>query len=349
MTHMPVMKLPARLLSITLFVAASLLGCSGDPSGPSSSQGPPASVNGLWMAAASNPALLRLDPSQFLTGAQAPATAISTPSANLFELNGITFDTDGTMWVTSDNDSKLLAFAPASLSRSGSTPASIVITSNDGSLSRPSAIAFDRQHHLWVANFGNHTIVRFESSELARSGAAVSTLLIDTGVNPSSLAFDAAGNLWVASIQSNKIFSYNHVQQQTAGVTEPNIVISTNGASLQHPSGMAFDAAGNLWVGSITNSRIDAFTPAQLAASGSPTPAVTISSNGTSLSGPVSLAFDGEGSLWVMEDGGTLDAFAGAALHASGTPAPALSLTVAGYSLFWDIAFWPKVTGLPIN
>jgi sugar lactone lactonase YvrE len=345
----PIKLSAARFMSIAMVLAASLVGCGYDSSGPGYSQGPPSSVNGLWTVAASNPALLRVDPSQFRSGDQVPATAISTTSASLFELNGITFDTDGTMWVTSDNDSRLLAFAPNSLSRSGSTPADIVITANDGSLSRPTAIAFDKQHHLWVANFGNHTIVRFESSELARSGAAVPTLFIDTGVNPSSLAFDAAGNLWVASIQSNKIFSYNRLQQQTAGVLEPNIVINTNGTSLQHPSGLAFDAAGNLWVGSLTDSRIEAFTPAQLAASGSPTPNVTISSNGSSLSGPVSLAFDGEGSLWVMEDGGRLDAFAGAALHATGAPAPALSLNVTGYSLFWNIAFWPKVSGLPIN
>jgi sugar lactone lactonase YvrE len=345
---MPVIKLPARLLSITMVLAASLVGCGYDSSGPAYSPGPPQSVEGLWTSSASNPALLRLDPSQLLaSGAQFPATAISTPSAALFELNGIAFDTDGSMWVTSDNDSRLVAFAPTSLARTGATPATIVITSNDGSLSRPASIAFDKQHRLWVANFGNHTVVRYESSELTRSGAAASTLFIDTGVNPSALAFDAAGNLWVASIQANKIFSYNHLQQQTAGVLEPNIVITTNGTSLQHPSGLAFDAAGNLWVGSLTNDVIESFTPAQLAVSGSPNPNVTLS--GESIAGPVSLAFDGDGSLWMLDDAGTLDKFARLSLQQTGAPRPALSLTVTGYSLLWNIAFWPKVAALPLN
>ncbi|HST07520.1 MAG TPA: NHL repeat-containing protein [Gemmatimonadaceae bacterium] len=337
--------------AIAALLAVSLSACGYDTSGPGYSSNPPGSVDGLWTGAASNPALLRLDPSQLLaSGAITAATAVTTSSAALFELDGVTFDTDGTMWVTSDNDSRLLAFAPASLAQSGTKPANIVITANDGSLNRPAAIAFDKQHHLWVANFGNHTIVRFESSELASSGAAASTLFIDTGVNPSALAFDASGNLWVASIQSNKIFSYNHLQQQTAGVLEPNIVINTNGTSVQHPSGLAFDAAGNLWVASLTNSLIDAFTPAQLTASGSPNPTITLSSNAAgSLAGPVSLAFDSDGSLWVMEDGGTLNKFARASLQQSGAPAPALTLTVTGYSLFWNVAFWPKVAGLPIN
>ena len=207
------------------------------------------------------------------------------------------------MWVTSDNDSRLLAFAPASLSQSGAKPANIVITANDGSLDRPAAVAFDKQHHLWVANFGNHTIVRFEElGARDKRCRRLDSIHRHRRQSRARSRSSAAGNLWVASIQSNKIFSYNHLQQQTAGVLEPNIVINTNGASLQHPSGLAFDVAGNLWVASLTNSRIDAFTPARvLAASGSPAPNITLSSNGTALCGPVSLAFDGDGGLWVME------------------------------------------------
>jgi hypothetical protein len=50
-----------------------------------------------------------------------------------------------------------------------------------------------------------------------------------------------------------------------------------------------------------------------------------------------------------MEDGGALDKFARTSLQQSGAPAPALVLTVTGYSLFWNIAFWPRVAGLPLN
>jgi sugar lactone lactonase YvrE len=330
-----------------LFVAAS--SCGYDSSAPYTAA--PSAVNGLWMSPAVNPAVLRFDPSQLLMGGRrAPATAISTASADLVDLNGLAFDSDGTMWVASSDDSLLIAFTPSSLAMSGGRAANRVISSNERSLSRPVAIAFDKQQRLWVANFGNHTVVRFERSQVAMSGPAVPTLAINTGVNPSSLAFDAAGNLWVASIQANKIFSYSRVQQETAGVTEPHIVISTNGTSIQHPSGMAFDAAGNLWVASLTDARVDAFTPAQLAAGGSPDPFVTISSNNGSINEPGALAFDNEGSLWVMATGdGTVWKFPRASLQQTGAPAPALSLNPAGYTLFWGMAFWPKPAGLPLN
>jgi sugar lactone lactonase YvrE len=336
------------VLGLASFAVAILSGCSYDSSAPYNPT--PYTADGLWTSPSVNPAVLRFDAAQLLAGGRTvPATTISTASANLFDLNGLAFDSDGTIWVASSDDSLLIAFAPASLLNSGGAAATTVISTNDRSLSRPVAIAFSKQHRLWVANFANHTIVRFDHSELEKSGSAQSILAINTGVNPSSLAFDAAGNLWVASIQANKIFSYNPLQQETAGVTAPAIVINTDGTSLQHPSGMAFDKDGNLWVASLTNARIDAYTPAQLAAGGSPTPVVTISSTDGTINEPVGLAFDNDGSLWMMGSDGRLSKFARSALQQSGSPAPALTLSAAGYTLFWNIAFWPKPIGLPLN
>jgi hypothetical protein len=69
------------------------------------------------------------------------------------------------------------------------------------------------------------------------------------------------------------------------------------------------------------------FTKAQLSASGSPTPAVTISATkvGTykSLDGPYSLAFDSSGDLWVENfNGNTTVEFGRDQLSTSGSPTP---------------------------
>lgn len=82
----------------------------------------PAFEDALWTVSAGSPAILHLAPTQLLTdGNRTPATSISTPSAQLSELNGIAFDADGTMWVTSQHDSTLVAFAPTSLERLSSS------------------------------------------------------------------------------------------------------------------------------------------------------------------------------------------------------------------------------------
>lgn len=92
-----------------------------------------------------------------------------------------------------------------------------------------------------------------------------------------------------------------------------------------------------------------AYSPAQLAVGGALAPHVVITSNGGSLDIPLGLAFDGDGSLWVLGGTGTLTKFAKTSLAASGAPVPAARLHIHGYSLFWSVAFWPKPAGLPLH
>ena len=327
------------------------LGCGYDSTTPYPSPAPGASVReGLWTASGSNPAILRLEPGQLLTsGSRMPATAITTSSADLFNLNGIAFDVDGTMWVTSEDDSTLVAFAPASLTRSGSAAAAILISSNNGSLSAPRGLAFDKQHRLWVANFGNGTLVRFDPAQLGSSGAPVPAVTISGLGKPNALAFDAAGSLWVADGGRNKVASFGEDQIAASGFLAPRVVIAAKAASLASPLGLAFDADGNLWVGNVGNQTVVAFSPAQLAAGGTIDPQVVLSSNAGSLTIPAGLAFDADGSLWVMGGTGALEKFPKSALNATGAPAPGIHIDVAGYVLFSSVAFWPTPEALPLN
>jgi sugar lactone lactonase YvrE len=337
----------------TTFVAAFTVavGCGYDSTTPYAAPEPnPTVQEGLWTASASNPAILRLSPNQLLTtGDRVPATKISTPSAELFDLNGIAFDADGTLWVTSQNDSMLVAFAPASLTRSGSAAATIVISPNNGSLSAPTGLAFDRQHRLWVANSANGTVVRFDPAQLRSSGSPVPAVTISGLGKPVALAFDANGSLWVSDARRFKIASFSEIQIAASGFLAPQVVISSLAATLSSPAGIAFDADGNLWVGNVGNQTVVAFSPAQLAATGSPVPSVVLSSNAGSLNIPSGLAFDSDGSLWVLGGAGALEKFPRAALGATGSPAPSVRIGLSGYVLFWSVAFWPTPAALPLN
>jgi len=303
--------------------------------------------DGLWTASGGSPAILHLAPTQLLTdGNRTPATSISTSSAQLSELNGIAFDADGTMWVTSQHDSTLLAFAPASLAHSGSADATILISG--AALGGPTGLAFDRQHRLWVANLDHGSVVRFDPAQLASSGSPVPSVIIAGLGQPAALAFDAAGSLWVSDIRRNKIASFSEAQISASGFLAPQVVISALATSLQNPAGIAFDADGNLWVANTSNQTVVAFSPSQLAATGSPAPHVVLSTN-ASLGNPAGLAFDADGALWVVGDADAVEKFPKASLGATGAPAPSVRLTLASYTLFWNVAFWPKPSGLPLN
>ena len=106
------------------------------------------------------------------------------------------------------------------------------------------------------------------------------------------------------------------------------MTLSATAGSLSGPNSLAFDLAGNLWVANNANNTVVEFTPAQLGASGSPTPAAILSATGGSLDEPSGLAFGPSGNLWVANNGNnTVVEFTPAQLAASGSPAPAVTLS----------------------
>jgi sugar lactone lactonase YvrE len=321
------------------------------PSPPPPPPPPSAPSADLWTASALEPAILRLSARQLEQGGSlVAATRLTTPSADLFRANSVAFDADGTLWVASPDDSLLVAFPPVTLGASGSRDAAVVITSRRGSLSTPTALAFDGERRLWVANFTNGTLVRFDRAQLASGGAAEPAVVISGSGGPRGLAFDAAGSLWVSDGQSNRLLKYTATQLASSGAPEPDVVLGAIGESLATPSGLAFDASGNLWVANLDGQSVVGFSPGQLAASGSPAPHVTLSptSSGRPVL-PVGLAFDGEGSLWVVSGDGVIYEYDRSVLGATGAPRPRVELTIEGHSLLWSAAFWPRPAGLPLR
>ncbi len=149
-----------------------------------------------------------------------------------------------------------------------------------------------------------NTVVELRPDQLLVDGAPTPNVTI-TGLDaPIGVAFDAAGNLWVANGNLNTVVMFSPAQLVVGGALVPEVTISANAGSLDFPTGVAFDAAGNFWVSNLVSSTVVKFTLSQLAVSGSPVPDVTISANAGSLDGPVGLAFDNSGDLWVENIGG---------------------------------------------
>ncbi|MCA8023611.1 NHL repeat-containing protein [Burkholderia metallica] len=125
--------------------------------------------------------------------------------------------------------------------------------------------------------------------------------------NHASLAVDATGIIYVADAGNNKIrkISMNGVVTTIAGSGQPG---STDGAGTEatfdHPSGIAVDLAGNLYVADTANNKVRKITPAglvtTLAGSGK-----TGSTDGVgvdvSFNHPMGIAVDGAGSLYVAD------------------------------------------------
>src|SRR5689334_21057890 len=98
---------------------------------------------------------------------------------------------------------------------------------------------------LYIGNWGNNTVVRFD-------GRGKPTIFADAsaGLNqPQGLAFDSKGNLFVGNSGNNTI-----IKLDPAGH-------GTFFAACKSPSGLAFDSQGNLFASDAAGNRIWRFDP----------------------------------------------------------------------------------------
>lgn len=181
---------------------------------------------------------------------------------------------------------------------------------------------------LWIANGAN--VVEYIPSQLTAGVAAtVPHLAINSAVfgAPQGVTFDSAGNLWVMDVagvvngvkDTPALFKFSAAQLAALGTNDaPTPVATITSTGMAAPQQSVFDAAGNQWVANHDANAILVFTAAQLALTGdNPTvPAVTLSS--TAFNGPLGIAFDSAGNLWVANNGGVAGEN-GAAASAAGT------------------------------
>lgn len=266
---------------------------------------------------------------------------------------GIAFDTNGDLWVSTDHADSLKMFTVAQRNDANAVTAPTrSLVSAD--LSSPQVLAFDSHGNLWVAD-ENNGLLEFTAAQLAAAnGTPVSANVRLTDTLPPStgtyaIVFDGAGNAWVGENNSDNIIEYTVAQLAASGSPTPNVRLGvdqsagslvhggagtaqasarTNGIvgfgiltePINDPDALAFDSQGNLWVANYRNENVIAYSPAQRATSGNPTPLITI---GIPNSDPFGLAFDKEGGLWVSDDfDGRVLGFTAAQIAASGAPVP---------------------------
>ncbi|MGH9108682.1 MAG: IPT/TIG domain-containing protein [Acidimicrobiales bacterium] len=245
------------------------------------------------------------------------------------------------MYVGNPGSSSILGFH---LPATGDVAPAVTVSS-PGDLA-PSQLAFSAGGDLWSANGvqgTNKTLTAFTPAQLAAGGTATPAVTITTPGAPYGLAFDGQGDLWATEQTAHELVEYAPGQLTASGAPAPVLVISNDAStSLKDPRALAFDAGGDLWV-TTTNGgpgHVVEYTPAQLAAGGAPTPAVTLTSLGDN---PGGLAFDTAGDLWVTVftgvPGPTVLGFAPAQLAASGSPVPEKKFTT---HTSWGLAFDPS-------
>jgi sugar lactone lactonase YvrE len=177
-----------------------------------------------------------------------------------------------------------------------------------------------------VALDSSGTITTYPAGSTGNVAPTTTTHTASTSAYQSDL--DPSGNVWVVGSNPPALTEYTQAELGAGGT--PNPAVSITGVSIGNPTSLAFDAAGDAWVGD--GNKVVEFTPAQLATSGTPTPAVTLNSDTAGdLSNAIGLAFSPSGDLWVSNYNNLLASslieYTPKQLATSGTPTPNAIIT----------------------
>ncbi len=166
---------------------------------------------------------------------------------------------------------------------------------------------------LWIANGTN--VLEYVPSQLAGGTSAAPPHLVNSSPvfgSPQGVTFDAHGNLWVMDpkgmvngFATPALFEFSAAQLAALKTNpKPEPIATITSTALKFPQQSVFDSQGNQWVTDHNNDTVLVFTAAELAHSGtnSTMPAVIISS--AEFNGPLGIAFDVKGNLWVANNGG---------------------------------------------
>ena len=225
---------------------------------------------------------------------EGPSTGLRTPT-------GIAFDDTGQMYVSNKRDNTITVY-PYNWSTGDVAPVK-TLSGSSTLLNTPIAIAFDADQQMYVVNLDSITV--YAADWTTGDTAPVKVLSgSSTGLkDPSGIAFDSIGRMYIANsggaigsaLGSISVFP----DGWTTGDTKPMAVLGGAATGLLHPSSIAFDEAGFMYV---TNSYgVTAYEPGWDA--GDTAPTRVLAGPGSGMTDPRSVNFGDDGYMYVLNIG----------------------------------------------
>jgi mucin-19 len=283
------------------------------------------SAGNLYVGEIGNHTIRRITPAGLVstfagTGAAGFADGIGT---NIIFNNpyGVAFDSAGIMYVADSGNNRIRKITPGGVVSTFAGSGTYTFADGDGtnaSFRFPTGIALDSVGNVYVADAYNNRIRKITPagvvSTLAGSGTGAGTgtgaFADGAGTNasfntPGGIAVDSTGNVFVADQANHRIRRITPlgVVSTFAGSAFGSTDANGTNASFNNPKALAFDSAGNLYVGE-ENHRIRRITPLGVVSTFAGSSIGFQDGTGTSalFFSPQGIAIDSSGTLFVADN-----------------------------------------------
>jgi sugar lactone lactonase YvrE len=215
---------------------------------------------------------------------------------------GLAIDAAGNLWVADASNLRVVRYANAATIPSGTAAVEVLGQPNytdyipyieaptASSMELPLGV-FCSGTTLWVADYLNFRILRFDNAASKANGAPADAVFCvpsftywanqnpfpvaaNSVAYPNQLYVDAADNLWVADVTNNRVLMFPNasfaVNGTNGGIGGPATLVlgqtnftdnslGTTASTMAYPDGVYGDAAGNLYVSEAGNNRVLVF------------------------------------------------------------------------------------------
>ncbi len=273
-------------------------------------------ATGIYVADELNHTIRKITPTRFVrTIAGAPRNAGSQDgpgSQARFQFpQALAADGTGRVYVSDTYNHTIRVIGPdevvSTLAGLAGIPGAANGAGNDARFYYPVGVSADAAGNVYVADKSNHTI------RAISGGGVVSTVAGSAGFfnGPGGMAVDAAGTAYVADENNNTIRKITPSGIVTTLAGSPGLHGTSDGvgsaARFDHPSGVAIDSAGTLYVADKYNNTIRKITPAGLVSTLAGAPGASGSANGTGSEArftlPAGVTVDSVGNIYVADFG----------------------------------------------
>ena len=195
------------------------------------------------------------------------------------------------------------------------------------------------QSVLYVANTVG-AIVEYAPGAAGSATPMATIFGAATGLRtPLALVVSASREVYVLNYGGGPPPSITEYPPGASGNVAPAVTISGNATGLNQPTGLARDAAGDLWVADSGSGAVTEYAPG---ASGNATPVATISGSATGLVTPAGVAIDAAGNVWVVDGVTHLVSEFSPGAHGNIAPVATLSGPATGLVYASGLAFDPE-------